>query len=426
MKNRIPGKYFLSIFVFTIYITYAISAHRTDESNYIRFGLLFLWIVVSFLINPSAFLKIFKSKIIKIYLLFLILVFFQLVVSTSLFSMSKYIANLLILFSPLYIYQYYSVIKNKRLLNLLFYISIFIWMLFVTRAISFYTLNPNAARRLISDPNIYDNIAIGGGYPIAIGSTILAVAMFSIINRVGVLKKIIVVLLVILLSILIYMTQSTITFLAYIIAFGLYLLLSTISNRNGSISTTPTNIIKISTYLFLFLILLLSLPILNTYLHNFLINSNTVIARRLSSITELLSLNSNNLSDNYLLSRLSFVQRSITVFLENPILGSGIHYAFDFQAGKAFGVGNHSEIFDILAIYGFVTGGVMLYLIYLSIKSYITSYSEIAKISIIILVLILGLFNPVLSFHFTFIMFFIIPILGKIIYGDNNENSVHM
>lgn len=107
---------------------------------------------------------------------------------------------------------------------------------------------------------------------------------------------------------------------------------------------------------------------------------------------------------------------SMQSWLRNPItflFGIGDHNWADFESTAASGVGNHSDLLDVLARYG-ITGGLMLYLslkkYFEYLKRYYGMYFKWEIIAFFILLIMMGLTKKFVAGEPAIIIFILFPL----------------
>ena len=112
-----------------------------------------------------------------------------------------------------------------------------------------------------------------------------------------------------------------------------------------------------------------------------------------------------NFQTRHFSERTGLVKASFELFTESPIFGHGYKYGNVFSAGKAYGIGNHSELLDSLARYG-LTGALPLFgIYYFSAKEYMKKHP-----GILVCFFMLVMFNPFITFASNLVLMLIIPV----------------
>lgn len=413
IKQYVIPKYTLSVVSCLIFIIFTTSGYTGEYANFVSLGLCLIWFGISFISNYKVFISIFLEKKTIALLIFFLFYLVTSLPTAGVYNTFKYMGSFIILFSPMFIYSYYQRLGNIKLLKKLLYFTYIIWLFFVIKALHFYYLNPNAARRLASNKEYYGVIAIGGGYSLAIASTILAVfLMVLVLNKLrkgGRSTRLSKLIFIVLLILVVFETRSTITFLGLILGLFLTLLLNLFSDKAGKIKINYRIIFLSSLFLIIILIAFINTNNIGYLMMILTQNSTNKLFIRLHEIgIELYNFRSKG-GSTYLRSRLSLLLESLKLFISSPFIGNGFKYAYDFNLSKLIGIGNHSEWLDILAIYG-LFGGLPIFMIYYyGIQTALRYHCSVSMGAYIFVLIFLGLFNPFKSFQAHLIIFFVIP-----------------
>ncbi len=411
--THVPVRYYISITVALIFICYATSGYTGEKANFITLGLCIFWSVVSFCASPKTFISVFLRMKSVNYLLFILFYLVTSLYTAGVYDTVKYIGTFIILFSPMFMYSYYETLGNIIIIKKLVYSVYAIWFVYALRALYFFTLNPGAARRLVSNSQAFGDIAIGGGYPLAIGSAVLAVFILDLTKNLKTRKKKIVLLSSLAFTILFLVvseTRSTITFLGLIFGLLVSIVLNLFGNKNGKLRINYKSIFSVLLIMITIIVVLININSIGQFIMKQTIGSDNALFKRLYEVgLELAFSGTKEGGSNYLWNRLTLLSDSLEHFASSPFIGNGYKYGYDFHSSKVFGIGNHSEWFDILAVYG-LFGGLPFYLIYYFAIKEIRKYNDrTTMLSYIFVIIFLGLFNPFKSFQAHLIIFFVIP-----------------
>lgn len=411
-----------SCLVFITFVVFYISGSNSAIHNYIQVILFGAWVFSALLEDSKSFKKAISNKATRYLFLFLIYYFITSVFEASVSYTMTYVIVFLMLYSCYVPYLYYKERNRKAEINIIVTISFLAWTFFSLSAITFYEMFPSAARTLAADFTAFEDLYIGGGYAIAIGSALVIVWLLSILTKCySVFNKktryFCVVFLVILFYLLIK-TESTTTLLACVfgsVASVVYLL------RNSN-----SGLIRILLFFVLsILVILIVTGGLNSFGSSLVSATDTgadenVILRRLNRIGEkLLFAGSSTSSENYVDERWGLVVISWNTFLKNPIFGVGYLTGNVFSNLEQAGVGTHSEICDVLAQHGLV-GCFFLYG-YLR-NAMRTSSKRIANNGVFITLVILALFNPFRYFHGFFTILTLMPFVELMVKNKLSTN----
>ena len=286
---------------------------------------------------------------------------------------------------------------------------------FSLAAIIFYMRYPSAARTLAADYYAFDNIAIGGGYSIAFGASILAVFLFELLLRKRSYDRRLFLrflVLFVLFEFLLIKTESTTTLIASLVGIiSAPLVLAYRSNnvKGGKIIVTALLMIAL-------LIFVINKNEIGRSIVQLTMNStDNVMMRRFNRIG--LKLQYQGVMTgytNYVDERFSTITSSWNTFLKHPILGVGYKCGNIYSLLPQYGVGTHSELFDTLAQHGIIGSVFWLMFIYRSIRGQLRHGNSKAWIYPFIIMLI---FNPFRSFHGFVVLFFIIPVMEYLLFN---------
>lgn len=401
-----------------VYITFAvfyISGANNAIHNYIQVILFGAWVISALLEDPRSFKKSISNKASRYLFLFLLFYFITSVFEASVPYTMTYVIVFLMLYSCYIPYLYYKERNRKSEIKIIVAMSFLAWTFFSLSAITFYEMFPSAARILAADFTAFENLYIGGGYAIAIGSALVIVWLLSILTKYHFVfdkkTRCYSIIFLVILFYLLIKTESTTTLLACVfgsIASIVYLL----SNSNsGSVRVLLFFVLSI-------LVILIVTGGLNTF-GSFLVSATdtgadeNVILRRLNRIGEkLMFAGSSASSENYVDERWGLVVLSWNTFLKNPIFGIGYLTGNIFSNLEQAGLGTHSEICDALAQHGLVG----CFFLYGYLKNAIrTSYKRIANNGVFITLVILALFNPFRYFHGFFAVLTLMPLVELLV-----------
>jgi hypothetical protein len=422
VKSNKFSRYYISLFFASVFLIFAISGNTAENSIFISMALCIIWITTAYFTNINLFLATISTKNFLMLVVFLVVYSVQSFFTAGLYNTLKYIGAFIISFSPMLILSYYEKVRDGKLLKYIITTTLAAWFFFCIRALLFYYENPGAARKLASNENAFGNLSIGGGYPLAFGSAILGVFLFDILIRktISNLKiKFCLIMSIIVLTLVVFETRSTITFIGYIFGVIVVILIRIHTNSKAKINYSlfsSLSLVSLIIFTLIYYIENIGLTILR-----FTYGSNNVLLNRLYEVGLQLAYSDSGGSD-YLKGRLSLVAASFNHFLNSPLIGNGYLYGFDFLAGKEFGIGNHGQWFDVLAVYGLL-GGVPYFLIYyFAIRSSQQFNNNFSTRGYIFVMIFLGLFNPFKTIHPHIIIFLVIPAIYLLLTKyQNNE-----
>lgn len=370
-----------------------------DNYGYV---LLMIYIIYSFMIFPQITASVFFSRLMLPLYLFLIYYLlssnlnFKIVL--SLFGKLSVIPLAILHFKLLSKYPFLDS-TYKRLMILI----IIVIGYFCVRALLLLAVNPLAMRELIST-NKDESIIVGGGFGLPYSLSLLLPALLPIIKDKGIkaLESTFFRLFSILGILVIFMTQYMTALIILLVGYFFVLI---------SKYKTSKQILVVTIFIALFFNLYIFLPDILNFLG---LEEYEVLYRRMNEVVSLVSGNNQEASDFSIRMNLSL--SSLETFSKNILLGIGYKYEYSFFKMQSNGVGMHAEWFDLLAIYGLF----VLLLFHYFINA-VNLY--IGKSTSIMMFILLGFLNPILSYQILFVVFYLIPLLGVINSKDAYETQ---
>lgn len=285
--------------------------------------------------------------------------------------------------------------QKKLLINLFFVV----WDIFCVAAIVTYIRTPNLARLMAAYRSSYSSLIIGGGYPMAYGSAVLGVYLFqSILQHADLSRKyrVFAIFEIILLTVLVYLTNSFVILVAMLLGFVLCFFRHTLK---GSLY-----ILSVILLVTLSLIVYFNLEGILEWILK--VNNNEFIEKR---IFELYNLVANDVTSYHLNKRSDLYTMSFTSFLQHPIFGVGYTFGNVGSLQRLNGIGAHSTILDALGQYGLV-GSVPLFgiILFPFVKNKELKYSSIYLLPFLFMLFM----NPCFTtYHFILVSYLIIPLI---------------
>ena len=415
----------LHTLLFVLYNFYYISGYSSKIHNYVIVLLFVLWNILTLMEDRAAY-----SYAINSYCFLSILSFLTFYIITSIFTASltytlEYVIIFLCLYGTAIQYRYYSYRNNAEKQRFVVVGILTAFFVFSITAIIFYTIYPSAARTLASDFYAFDNIAIGGGYSIAIGASMLSVYLFELLRRKGLLigrTRVLAIVFFVLLEFLIIKTESTTTLIANFFGIVIGIINSMyVNNKNRS-----TNRLVISILVFsVAIIILFNINEIGDYVVTHTAERlNDVLFRRFNRIgNKLLYFGTGYNSANYVDERLETIVQSWNTFLKHPIIGVGYSCGNIYSELGEVGVGLHSELFDALAQFGII-GFIPWSGIFITSLKKQKSINKCKGWKYTLLMLLI--FNPFRTYHGYIVAFFLIPMLENLIeqrYNNHEEEA---
>lgn len=319
-----------------------------------------------------------------------------------------YLIYYIIIFFPMLMAEYLksrtSTVMIKK--SLICFTVVFIGFCLIS--IGYYLLNPGFAREMAA--NAAENrVAIGGGYQLAYASAILCVYISSKMINKKIKRKLIYILLCVVCFCLVYLTESSITFLAMLV--GIIISLIT-KKKEGENKYTENDVLK---WMIMGIVIITLVVVIVYYKHIIAEaildftegNKSNIVYSRIEEIINKFVYGKTNYHVD---KRSDTLTQSIDIFKKYPIFGMGYRYGYVFSVGEALGMGNHSEILDSLAKYGIVGG-------YLWLMPYFRTLKQIIhkNFGCVVTILIMMYFNPFASFHSNAVMFLFIPLYEEML-----------
>lgn len=439
-KPKVPLKYFPIFLVTVIFIAFSFSGYTGVTTNYIAFALFGLWIIVAALTDIRSFMRIFRKKSVIAFCFYIIFFAITALFSPSFYQTVKLMGAKFVLFSPVFIFTYFSYLRQERLFKRLLIASLIVLSYFCVVALNFYSNNENAARILASNTRAFDNLAIGGGYGLAYGAAIFAVYLFDLwLNRAIKIKKLRVFTLfaVIILIFVVMETQSTITLLVLFVGLVLSYALKKDHVQIGKIPITQTIRRKTNFKINLKKIFILAIAILLLIMFAFFYQdigfwiidktyqSSDIVFSRIGEIGAKMAYGEASLGDSEDLdARTNILKTALGSFVNSPIIGHGYKYGYVFDYGYLYGIGNHCEWLDAFATMGLL-GGIPFLLIYVFTVSEERKYNKKrVSYAYIIVLFLLGLLNPFQTFQSHFMLFYLIPSICYLMADHFNRKEI--
>lgn len=406
----------LSAIVYLIYTVYNISGYSSEHHNYVIITLLAVWIFFAWIEDVHSFHKAIHNSTVSCIAFFLVYYFIMSMFYGNIVNTMKYIAKYIILFSCILQFRYYYEKNNVSEFKLLTIGALITWMFFAGKAILFYLAHPSAARTLASDFYAFGNIALGGGYAIAFGSSLLCVYLFErVINQNNKKKflKPLFILMILVLFFLLIKTESTLTFLACV--FGVFMsILRRMWRKNGR-SNQAKKILVLIALTIVALVILLNFREIGGWIVDITKDGteNTII-RRVNRLGQKM-LYSSSSYENYIDERFGCIVQSLKTFLKHPLIGVGFQSGNIFSLLKENGLGMHSALCDLLAQHGLI-GGIACIMIF------VRALSKECKTDFntyLAAMLFMCFVNPFEYFHAYFAMFTLIPMIDVLMERAN-------
>ena len=384
-----------------VYLFIGMSGSTNDLYRYVTFAIC-LCVAGALLAKMYFRFGISDKRIICVFFYLVFIAIFGLPVGRVFFTL-KQVGEAVIEFSLMYYRKHYGTKSFDFVLKG----TIVIMVYYMITAYNAYTSLGVNARRIADHTGEYGEMAIGGGYFLAYAAALFGVFLFDCLHNKKfrtTSSKIFAALLVILSFLVVYETLSTITLIAFF--FGIFVSLLLPPAKRYSNGKSNLGIIVVIS-LFMFLAIVIILPLLGRLILNMSASGETVMQRRLQDFGYLLT---GTGDANYAVMRLSIPIESFKTFLKNPIIGICHLHGNGFYKPSLFGAGNHCDWVDALCNYGLVGGVPLLYVFFKTLR---TTYHKTRRMGLgyAAAFLFLGIFNPFICIQTTTVIFLIIPMM---------------
>lgn len=313
------------------------------------------------------------------------------------------------LFLPIILFDYYSKDKNGERI---FWVVLIIWITISIRAFSLLYAGIFIPRNVVM--KLQEAIPFsGGGYPLAVGSALLSCYLLDDLLWTKD-KKRIKLIVIILLSSIVVLTQSSITviamFIGYIFSIGLRIF------RVSSLSKMNTfQVVSVVLLSIICLLVLFFREHIGELIMSIGAGKDDILSRRIMEFGFQFSGDDTigvDASDSE--GRFDRMLNSISTFFDYPILGITSRIGSDHYLQGFSGVGNHSECFDTFARFGLLAGIPYLASFYTAVRY--ERKLQVAKIGFgyVIALILLFILNPFLYMSSNCVLFFMIPMMTMI------------
>lgn len=385
---------YLLLVVTVIYLFILLGKRLVELQNYYNVISFSVFVLVALFVNPRNFVNVFRKKK-YIYLLFFIMfIFVTGLVSGNIISTIKYEFGILIIFSPVIIYDV-SKTRNRYFRTLLFYLSFLLLLYYSIMTLIAVATYPTISRQIASGTDYimyyYYGLNIGGGY------SLIYSLVFAVLGLIYLAKdvKINLSIRILLIFVFIYTMFMSGYFTAlFLVLFGIIIRHFGKTKYRLLIGVSFLGAILLILYIFR----------VNVYIGNYIIlNSNIgLYGVKLQELGSFLIGDTTNSYVNFF-GRASRMMLSLNTFADNPVIGFSIVTGYDSLKEIGY-IGQHCEWLDAFARYGiigtFFLGGFIMNVIK-------EVYGKIDKGYVLIIVFIaLGFLDPILnsSIIFAFVL----------------------
>lgn len=335
-----------------IYCGFCILELSTASYKYICLALLFLWGLLAFLFDKNAAKKVFANRAVQILFLYSVILFFYVSFVNDVILGAKIALTLVINESPFFIFIYYKNRNSKYdRSNVLVWGGLVIILILCMNLLRLLAVDPNAARIMAGEHNIYENYIAGGGYQLAYALALLT--PFLIFSFKVHSHKVMVFLFIVIFSYTLVQCSYTI---ALLLAVFELLMLFYLKNPQRYKSIC---LVLLSLPIFFVMFFCLRAAIAEMIVvHIAPLFSGLFIEHRIKQIGELFA----GCADEYngAVVRFNLYWESFRTFLDFPLIGISYLTKFNYILEADY-IGQHSTVFDGLARMGSLF---FLYLIY--------------------------------------------------------------
>lgn len=395
-------------FLFALIAACMISGYK-GIANYIAFGSMLALITVWVIGNNG---RIGRTKE-----LMLVVWFILYYVITSFFDLdvgyfATYASYNLLVFFPVIMCLILERSQNIGFMRSCIKAALVLWFAIAVYTAVFYLINPQAAR-LAASHQEFEDATIMGGYQFAYGSSLLGVYLFSLLfdKRITSRKtKFWLLIGVAVLALATYLTESALTTFSLIL--GVVIVLIFDRGRETK-KTSASRIVMIVVLLGLVIAAYFAAASNASEIATWLDKrSNVLFFRRIGELFDATFL---DVETGHYNKRVGLIEMSWNTFLKNPVFGVGYQFGNVFSGSRASGIGNHSEIMDLLARYGIVGAAPVFSLYYLAFKRIKGSH-----VGVLAAFALMMFCNPFMSFHSHLILFVLIPVM-EILLANKRE-----
>jgi O-antigen ligase len=376
-----------------------------ETSNRFLFVTFFsMWIFFAYASNVRAFIKTLITPDIKIYSVYIWLMTYVIFYFTGYIQGAEIdrIFNHVRLGFTLLIFNYYLESEDWKAIEKLTGFSLACIVASCILTLRGIALDPMAARILATGREElimgFDGLMIGT-YGLIYSLAFVAVTLIGLLKmKKSIITKTIFLGMALLFSYTIFSAAFMIALLILLVGFLLIFL-----------NIKNTLMLIVTSFILVFLALLLSPLLYATFSYLGAVIEHDALSMRFYELAHMVRYGT---AEGTVTSeaRFNLYWQSLTMFLENPILGIGGFYGFRTDL---FGIGGHSTFLDELAKYGILGSG-FLFVAIISNFRYVYGKLRSEKqraiyFSVMILFCLLGFINTLLFVPIFFTMFFVVP-----------------
>lgn len=410
-SNSIPLGIKITYIPFLILLIFKIGHSNSADITNLGYIVFFIWFYICFIFNPKEVINVLRKKHYVILYIFLLYHFIIGITANGVWVATKSTGVFVQYLSPMFMYEFYSRFENKKFnsINLMLITGILVY--FSVSTIFYLNIDPFFARDIFSS-GVDEEVIVGGGYALSYGLTLIVPALlyyfiviirkrnkrFFLRDKVKVKYLYLLVLLITMLifSYVILKSMFMISILITIFGFLCAIVLS--------LSNKITDKYLFWIMIFLSILFLLTNELIFQFIESLLTDDHDLIKLKLLAMRSSFEVG----VDPYdsLGGRVTLYINSLKIFLDNFFFGIGYQYKLDYLLMRDAGLGQHTEWFDILAVYGIFS----VFLIWFIISWGKNIYSQKVGFRISFLcLLIVGFLNPIHLFTLFFATFYFIP-----------------
>lgn len=327
----------------------------------------------------------------------------------------KYFFNYFRLFTPYLIYQYYALDSNQRKTEKVYNGAVAIFFIWVVRATIYFLMNRGAAAKLAAGSWEKAYIALGGGQWLSYGAALYCVFLtWKMLNKE---RKIMDLLCWAVALVLILLVQSTITLI--LCGVGICLCIADYILRKSVRKILCALILGIIVT-FLIIVCFFYKDIISwlfSLSQQWVLTNSDKILIRLKQIIQILYGESPEKTTSSALRIKAYIE-SLQTFLSNILWGESLVVGVIPGAGTA---GEHSEILDAMARWGFIMGGSFCFAFFTPLIKWAKHGSRYILGTVLIA---FGILNPIISFQITMVTSLIIPLYSICENKGENKNGL--
>lgn len=388
-----------------LYASFCVLELSSASFKYICLGLLAVWCITAMLADKHAFSVAINDPATMMLMAFSVLYFVYSAFVSGLVMGLKHVFTLIIAESPYLLFLFYKSGENRRRVPMLIPFAVFAVVVFLCcNILKLIAEDPNAARAMAADVNIYADYVTGGGYQPAYAIALLVPFMIKTFAERR--YKLLTLLMMILFIYTLFNCGYTI---AILIFFAELLFLLYWKDKD----TSTQKAVKVLFFVVVLVLLIVFKNLVGRFFAEVVspIFDGTFTERRMREFGELLQ----GVYDDYNggVSRIHLYGISLKTFFQHPLIGISYKTAFsstlevNYQ-GEQF-LGLHSTIIDGFARMGVLYGLYMAF--FLKALSRINKRVGKGFWVVSVALVMLKTVNIATAFVFSFVVYFAIPIL---------------